>query len=41
MKLDLKTILLTLSLVLNALGGSSIVPPVIAPAAPAPVPCAG
>lgn len=34
MKLDAKTIVLFLSLLLNALGGSGIVPPVTAPECP-------
>lgn len=37
MKLDLKTILLALSVVLNALGGSGVIPPVTG--APAPAAC--
>ncbi len=37
MKLDLRTILLALSVTLNALGGSGLIPPVVgAPAAPCP-----
>lgn len=39
MKLDLKTIALVLSVVLNALGGSGVIPPVTgAPEAPAACP---
>lgn len=37
MKLDLRTILLAASVVLNALGGSGLIPPVVGAA---PVPCA-
>ncbi len=39
MKLDLKTVTLVLSVALNLLGGSGVVPPVVSPAANFPSPC--